>query len=95
MKSCLRRDDINNFTVTKQIFEELELVTHSEQDYRLVRHVCSLVSKRAAYLASAGSVRMLDNITVISVLVHVLSPRSCRQCSQGFKTRASCWIVSG
>ena len=45
---------MDNFTVTKQIFDELELGTHTEQDCRLVRHVCSLVSKRAAYLASAG-----------------------------------------
>lgn len=57
------RDDVNSFTVTRQILDELELVTHTEQDYRLVRHVCSLVSRRAAFLASAGN----DFVTVQSV----------------------------
>uniref|UniRef100_A0A0B6Z8L9 Phosphotransferase n=1 Tax=Arion vulgaris TaxID=1028688 RepID=A0A0B6Z8L9_9EUPU len=60
--SEIEGDDVNNFTVTKQIFEELELVTHNEQDYRLVRHVCSLVSKRAAYLASAGVACLLNRM---------------------------------
>ncbi|BFZ01473.1 hypothetical protein BsWGS_04512 [Bradybaena similaris] len=60
--SEIEGDDVNNFTVTKQIFEELELVTHNEQDYRLVRHVCSLVSKRAAYLASAGIACILNRM---------------------------------
>ncbi|GFR77001.1 phosphotransferase [Elysia marginata] len=56
------RDDVDNFTVTKQIFDELELGTYSEQDCRLVRHVCSLVSKRAAYLASAGIACLLNKM---------------------------------
>jgi len=60
--SEIEGDDVDTFTVTKQIFEELELVTHNEQDYRLVRHVCSLVSRRAAYLASAGIACLLNKM---------------------------------
>ncbi|CAG5127581.1 unnamed protein product, partial [Candidula unifasciata] len=69
--SEIEGDDVNNFTVTKQIFEELELVTHNEQDYRLVRYVCSLVSKRAAYLASAGVACLLNRINRKEVTIGV------------------------
>ncbi|KAK3742893.1 hypothetical protein RRG08_061490 [Elysia crispata] len=60
--SEIEGDDVDNFTVTKQIFDELELASHTEQDCRLVRHVCSLVSKRAAYLASAGIACLLNKM---------------------------------
>ncbi|XP_005089962.1 hexokinase-2 isoform X2 [Aplysia californica] len=69
--SEIEGDDVDNFTVTKQIFEELELVTHNEQDYRLVRHVCSLVSRRAAYLASAGIACLLNKMQRKEVTIGV------------------------
>ncbi|PVD30839.1 hypothetical protein C0Q70_10114 [Pomacea canaliculata] len=52
--SEIEGDDIDSFKTTKQIFQELEIEKVTEQDCRLVRHTCSLVSRRAAFLASAG-----------------------------------------
>ncbi|BFY98397.1 hypothetical protein BsWGS_01437 [Bradybaena similaris] len=69
--SEIEGDDVTNFTVTRQIFDELELTNHNEQDYRLVRHVCSLVSKRAAYLASAGIACLLNKMNRREVTVGV------------------------
>ncbi|CAG5115051.1 unnamed protein product [Candidula unifasciata] len=69
--SEIEGDDVTNFTVTRQIFDELELTNHNEQDYRLVRHVCNLVSKRAAYLASAGIACLLNKMNKKEVTVGV------------------------
>ena len=44
----------DGFKNTKMIFEELGLKHTTEEDCRIVQHVCCLVSTRAAYLASAG-----------------------------------------
>ena len=59
------RDDSDTFKTTKQIFDELEIDNVTEQDCRLVRHVCSLVSRRAAFLASAGK---LGGVVVTTAL---------------------------
>ncbi|RUS89595.1 hypothetical protein EGW08_002613 [Elysia chlorotica] len=60
--SEIEGDDVDNFAMTKEILEELELTSPTDQDCRLVRHVCSLVSKRAAYLASAGIACLLNKM---------------------------------
>jgi len=69
--SEIEGDDVDNFTVTKQIFEELEIATHNEQDYRLVRHVCGLVSRRAAFLASAGLACLLNKMHRKDVVIGI------------------------
>ncbi|CAL1537485.1 unnamed protein product [Lymnaea stagnalis] len=69
--SEIEGDNVDGFKVTKQIFDELDLSTHNEQDCRLVRHVCSLVSKRAAYLASAGIACLLNKMNRKEVTVGV------------------------
>ncbi|KAK0070306.1 hexokinase-2-like isoform X1 [Biomphalaria pfeifferi] len=69
--SEIEGDNVDGFKVTKQIFDELDLTSHTEQDCRLVRHVCSLVSKRAAYLASAGIACLLNKMNRKEVTVGV------------------------
>ena len=59
---CSDVDD--GFKNTKQIFEELGLERTTEEDCRIVQHVCCLVSTRAAYLASAGLCILLIQKTV-------------------------------
>lgn len=44
----------DGFKNTKQVFEELCIDNFNEEDCRIAQYVCSLVSTRAAYLASAG-----------------------------------------
>lgn len=48
----------DHFKNTKQVFEELGIPNHTEEDCRIVQHVCCLISTRAAYLASAGNMIM-------------------------------------
>ncbi|XP_076460267.1 hexokinase-like isoform X2 [Babylonia areolata] len=69
--SEIESDDPEAFTTTKQIFEELEVDSVSEQDCKLVRHVCSLVSKRAAFLAAAGVACLLNKMQRPEVTVGV------------------------
>lgn len=44
----------DHFKNTKQVFEDLMIPHHTEEDCRIAQHVCCLISTRAAYLASAG-----------------------------------------
>lgn len=44
----------DHFKNTKQVFEELALEKYSDEDCRIAQYVCSLVSTRAAFLASVG-----------------------------------------
>lgn len=55
--SVIYSDVDDHFKNTKQVFEELSLPQYTEEDCRIVQHVCCLVSTRAAYLASAGVCR--------------------------------------
>ena len=48
-------DDTDEFRHTRQVFEELEIEQYTIEDCRIVQYCCSLVSSRAAYLASAGT----------------------------------------
>ncbi|KAL8615422.1 hypothetical protein ACOMHN_036242 [Nucella lapillus] len=69
--SEIESDDPETFQTTKQIFEELEVDTVTEQDCKLVRHVCTLVSKRAAFLAAAGVACLLNKMKRPEVTVGV------------------------
>lgn len=55
--------DDSSFKCTKQVFAELNLTKYTDEDCRIVQYVCSLVSTRAAYLASAG--KELDNDEIV------------------------------
>ena len=63
----IHSDDSDSFKTTKQIFDELEIENVTEQDCRLVRHVCSLVSRRAAFLASAGALKIVADAAVLGL----------------------------
>ncbi|KAK6185108.1 hypothetical protein SNE40_007416 [Patella caerulea] len=54
--------DESDFKSTKQVFEELELTNYTDEDCRIALYVCSLVSTRAAYLASAGIATLLNKM---------------------------------
>lgn len=64
--------DVNDhFKNTKQVFEDLDIKNYTEEDCRIVQHVCCLISTRAAYLASAGIATLLNKIQRPDVTVAV------------------------
>lgn len=69
--SEIESDVDDGFKNTKMIFEELGLKHTSEEDCRIVQHVCCLVSTRAAYLASAGIATLLNKMNRPDVVVAV------------------------
>lgn len=62
-----------NFKNTIQIFKELNL-EYTTEDCRIVKNVCSKVSTRAAYLASAGIACLLNKMNRPNVVVAVDGP---------------------
>lgn len=69
--SEIESDVDDHFKNTKQAFEELGIPHYSEEDCRIVQHVCCLVSTRAAYLASAGIACLLNKMNRQDVAVAV------------------------
>lgn len=69
--SEIESDVDDGFKNTKQIFEELGLEHTTEEDCRIVQHVCGLVSTRAAYLASAGVATLLNKMNRPDVVVAI------------------------
>lgn len=63
--------DDSHFKNTKQVFDELNLPKYTDEDCRIVQYVCSLVSTRAAYLASAGIATLLNKMGRPEVTVGV------------------------
>lgn len=63
--------DDSNFKCTKQVFAELNLQKYTDEDCRIVQYVCSLVSTRAAYLASAGIATLLNKMNRPEVTIGV------------------------
>lgn len=62
-------DPKGRYTNCREILAELGLRNVSDQDCENVRYVCSVVSRRAAHLVSAGIATLLnkmseDNVTV-------------------------------
>jgi len=51
---CRRDEDEGEFTQTIEILDELGVTNVSLEDCRNVRRICTAVSERAAFLASAG-----------------------------------------
>ena len=58
----------DQFKNTKQVFSELNLQKFTDEDCRIVQYVCSLVSTRAAYLASAGN----NIIIIVNIQINTL-----------------------
>ncbi len=54
MVTVARDDHETEFKHTRQVLEELGYEEAHETDCGHVQHLCSLVSRRAAFLASAG-----------------------------------------
>lgn len=72
----------DGFKNTKQVFDELCIDHFTEEDCRIAQYVCSLVSTRAAYLASAG--KYIDQLTSIACKCDAGS--CCNSC-QAFTTK--------
>ena len=49
-----RDEESDGYTNTKQVLDELGVEKYTMDDCRHVQYICSTVSSRAAYLASAG-----------------------------------------
>nr|CCN27375.1 hexokinase [Crassostrea angulata] len=60
--SEIESDVDDHFKNTKQVFEELALEKYSDEDCRIAQYVCSLVSTRAAFLASVGVAALLNKM---------------------------------
>lgn len=69
--SEIESDVDDHFKNTKQVFEELNLEKYTDEDCRIIQYVCSLVSTRAAYLASAGIACILNKIDRPEVTVAI------------------------
>lgn len=69
--SEIESDVDDHFKNTKQVFDELAIPHHTEEDCRIVQHVCCLISTRAAYLASAGIACLLNKMNRPDVAVAV------------------------
>lgn len=69
--SEIESDVDDHFKNTKQVFEELNLEKYTDEDCRIIQYVCSLVSTRAAYLASAGIACLLNKIDRPEVTVAI------------------------
>lgn len=61
----MNSDVDDHFKNTKQVFDELGLEKYSDEDCRITQYVCSLVSTRAAFLASAGKLKVLETYILI------------------------------
>jgi len=62
---------LNKFTNTKNVFAELGYDNITDDDCRVIHFVCSLVSTRAAYLASAGIAALINRIDEPKITVAV------------------------
>lgn len=60
-----------NITKCRQILNQLDLGYASEQDCINVRYVCECVSRRAAYLVSAGVATLINKMQIPLVTVGV------------------------
>lgn len=69
--SEIESDVDDHFKNTKQVFEELALEKYSDEDCRIAQYVCSLVSTRAAFLASVGVAALLNKMDRQDVTVAV------------------------
>lgn len=69
--SEIESDVDDHFKNTKQVFDELGLEKYSDEDCRIAQYVCSLVSTRAAFLASAGVATLLNKMGRQDVTVAV------------------------
>lgn len=69
--SEIESDIDDGFKNTKQVFEELGLEHYTVEDCRIAQYVCSCVSKRAAYLAAAGTAAILHKMGRPEVTVAV------------------------
>ncbi|KAK2163269.1 hypothetical protein NP493_1471g00019 [Ridgeia piscesae] len=70
--SKLKRDEESEgYTNTKQVLDELGVEKYTMDDCRHVQYICSTISSRAAYLASAGIATLLNRVNLPNVTVAV------------------------
>ncbi|KAK7106800.1 hypothetical protein V1264_018014 [Littorina saxatilis] len=60
--SLIENDKTENLTFTKFVLGKLKLQNCSEEDSRIVRHVCGVVSERGAFLAAAGLAALINRM---------------------------------
>lgn len=66
-----RSDPKGKYTNCREVLTELGLRNVSDQDCENVRYVCSVVSRRAAHLASAGIATLLNRMGENNVTVGI------------------------
>ncbi|XP_017878121.1 hexokinase type 2 isoform X3 [Ceratina calcarata] len=69
--SEIENDAKGKYTNCREVLAELGLRNVSDQDCENVRYVCSVVSRRAAHLASAGIATLLNRIAEDNVTVGI------------------------
>ncbi|KAL5022871.1 hypothetical protein ScPMuIL_002026 [Solemya velum] len=50
------------FRSTKQVLDELQVENYTTEDCKIVRYICTLVSSRAAFLASSGLATLINKL---------------------------------
>jgi len=57
---CSDHDEF--FRNTKQVLDEIGVTNYTSEDCKIVKYICTLVSARAAFLASAGLATLINKI---------------------------------
>ncbi|XP_070203149.1 hexokinase type 2-like [Littorina saxatilis] len=60
--SLIENDTTENHSFTRFVLGKLNLQDCSEEDSRIVRHVCGVVSERGAFLAAAGLAALINRM---------------------------------
>ncbi|KAK3581784.1 hypothetical protein CHS0354_027250 [Potamilus streckersoni] len=59
------------FRNTKQVLDELGIQNYTSEDCKVVKYVCTLISARAAFLASAGLATLINRLNKPSITIAV------------------------
>ncbi|XP_070184260.1 hexokinase type 2-like [Littorina saxatilis] len=60
--SLIENDKTGNHSFTRFVLGKLNLQDCSDEDSRIVRHVCGMVSERGAFLAAAGLAALINRM---------------------------------
>lgn len=69
--SKVESDAPGNFVQAKEVCDKLELAAASDEDFIHLRYICECISRRAAFLCSAGLVTLLHKINRPKVTIGI------------------------
>ena len=69
--SEIESDPVGNYGYTRKVCQELGLENVTEEDFSAMRYICECVSRRAAFMASAGITALLKKMDYKDVVVAI------------------------